>query len=84
LKHFLPPPVGDTTIKDGFSLCPSKAIIGGSCATIWLWEPEKIIEWIENEINKAGKIEGLVFTSAGVMPPAADIEKIKKVRMHLF
>lgn len=82
IEAFSSPPVGDTTIKDGFSLCPSKAIIGGTCATIWLLETDKIIEWIESEIKKAGKIEGLVLTSAGVMPPAADIEKIRKVRMY--
>lgn len=80
IEAFSSPPVGDTTIKDGFDLCPSKAIIGGTCATIWLYDVESIILWIEEEIRKAGKIEGLVLTSAGVMPPAADIEKIKKVR----
>lgn len=84
IEAFSAPPVGNTTVADGFTLCPSKTIIGGTCANVWLKDAVGIIEWIEAELSHAGKIEGLVLTSAGVMPPAASIEKIKKVREHFL
>lgn len=84
IEAFSAPPVGNTTVTDGFTLCPSKTIIGGTCANVWLKDVNGIIEWIEAELCRAGRIEGLVLTCAGVMPPAASIEKIKKVREHFL
>lgn len=84
IEAFSAPPVGNTTITDGFTLCPSKTIIGGTCANVWLKEANGIIEWIETALQQAGKIEGLVLTSAGAMPPMVPIEKIKKVREHFL
>ena len=43
IEAFSAPTIGDTTIKDGFTQCPSKVIIGGTSATTWLMEEEDIV-----------------------------------------
>jgi len=80
IEAYTSPPVGDTTIADRVALCPSTAIIGGTSATLWLRPVDEICAAIENDFHNAGTLRGCVLTSAGVMPPAASIEKIAKVR----
>ena len=80
IEAYTSPPVGDTTIADRVALCPSTAIIGGTSATLWLRPVDEICAAIENDFHDAGTLRGCVLTSAGVMPPAASIEKIAKVR----
>ena len=80
IEAYTSPPVGDTTIADRVALCPSTAIIGGTNATTWLRPAEGICSEIEKSLDEAGTIRGCVLTCAGVMPPAASLEKIAKVR----
>jgi hypothetical protein len=46
---------------------------------IWLEKAETIIEYLEDEFAKLPHLRGIVVTSGGVMPPAAGLDKIKKV-----
>jgi uroporphyrinogen-III decarboxylase len=79
IEAYTSPPVGNTTIADRARLCPDTAVIGGTNATLWLRPANEIGEEIEKSIAEAGTTRGLVLTSAGVMPPAATIEKIRQV-----
>ena len=80
IEAYTSPPVGDTTIAERVALCPNTAIIGGTSATLWLRPADEICATIEKDFHDAGTLRGCVLTSAGVMPPAASIEKIAKVR----
>lgn len=80
IEAYTAPPVGNTTIADRVKLCPSKAIIGGTDATLWLKPVNEICAAIEASIREAGTLRGLVLTSAGVMTPLCSLEKIKQVR----
>jgi len=74
------PPIGDTPLSDRTALAPSMAVIGGTCANTWLQPVEAICETMVRDLRAAGGLRGVVFTSAGVMPPGCPIEKIAQVR----
>ncbi len=80
MEAFTSATVGDTGIKDGFTMLPGKGIIGGTCASTWLLGEKEIIDRILFDIAEAGGTRGLYLTSAGVMPFSASVEKIKAVR----
>ena len=80
IEAYTSPSVGNTTLADRVKLCPRVAVIGGTNAALWLRPAAEICEEIEKSIRDAGTTRGLVLTSAGVMPPAASIEKIRRVR----
>jgi len=83
IEAYTAPPVGNTTLADRVALCPTKAVIGGTDATLWLKPVEEICEAIKQHLADAGSLQGVVLTSAGVMPPACSIEKIRQVREHV-
>ena len=80
IEAYTSPPIGNTTLADRVNLCPSKAIIGGTDATLWMRPVDEICAHIEQSLDEADGMRGVVLTSAGVMPPAVSIEKIKEVR----
>lgn len=73
------PPVGDTTWADAVRLCPGKAVLGGTCASLWLRPVPEIVDAILTDIATAATTRGLILTSGGVMPPAASPDKIRDV-----
>lgn len=82
IEAYTAPPVGDTTIADRARLCPTKAVIGGTDATLWLRPVEEICATIEASLRASGGMNGVVLTSAGVMTPLCPIEKIREVREY--
>jgi uroporphyrinogen-III decarboxylase len=80
IEAYTSPPVGDTTLADRAALCPSKGIIGGTSAALWIRPASEICEAIEREFAEAGTHLGVVLTSAGVLPPSVTIEKVEQVR----
>ncbi|MCL1793655.1 MAG: uroporphyrinogen decarboxylase family protein [Oscillospiraceae bacterium] len=78
-EAFTAPPLGDCTLRDGRAACPDKCLIGGTYAMLWLEDAGTIIKFLENEFLKLPHLRGVVVTSGGVMPPMAEIDKIKKV-----
>ncbi|MEW6358526.1 MAG: uroporphyrinogen decarboxylase family protein [Planctomycetota bacterium] len=80
IEAYTSPPVGDTTLADRTALAPHTSVIGGTNATLWLAPVDTICETIRRDLAAAGGMRGVVLTSAGVMPPAAAIPKIAKVR----
>ena len=78
-EAFTAPPLGDCALSDGRAACPGKCLIGGTYAMLWLEDERTIIQFLEEEFAKLPHLRGIVVTSGGVMPPAADLQKIKKV-----
>ena len=79
MEAFTSPPVGDTRLLDGRAACADKCLIGGTNATLWLEDAGTIIAEIERDLGALPHTRGIVVTSAGVMPPAASPETIRKV-----
>ena len=78
-EAFTSPPIGDTTLIDGRTLCPDKCLIGGSNAALWMRPAGEIIEQLERDLDALPHHRGIVVTSGGVMPPAAGPETIRDV-----
>ena len=78
-EAFTSPPVGNTTFLDGRAACPDTCLIGGTNAALWLRPTEEIIETLRHDLDELPHTRGLIPSSAGVMPPAASLEKIKAV-----
>jgi uroporphyrinogen-III decarboxylase len=78
-EAFTSPPVGNTRLIDGRTACPDKAIIGGTNACLWTQEVGEIISESKRDLDALPHRRGIVFTSAGVMPPLCPPETIKKV-----
>ncbi len=79
VEAFSSPSVGDTTIKDGYMSLHDKTIIGGTCATTWLMEKDKIVDTILRDVEDAGGTHRLFLSSGGVMPFSTTPDIIKYV-----
>lgn len=79
IEAFSTLPIGNTTLLDGRTACPDKCLIGGTNAVLWTMDADTIIGQLEKELDALPHHRGIVITSAGVMPPAAAPETIKKV-----
>jgi len=78
-EAFTTPPVGNTTLLDGRTECPDKALVGGTNAALWLEPAERIIAEIEADLDALPHHRGIVISSAGMMPPGCRPETVKAV-----
>lgn len=72
-------PVGNTSLAEGRRRMPSKALMGGTNATLWLAPAETIIEDVRRDLAECPDHRKIFLTSAGVLPPAVSFEKAKTV-----
>ena len=79
-EAFTSPPVGNTALIDGRSVCPDVCIIGGTNAAFWMRDdPTVIISQLEKDLAALPHLRGIVVSSAGVMPSSCSPETIRKV-----
>ncbi len=78
-EAFTTPPVGDTMLADGRARMPSKALIGGTNATLWLESVETIVETVGQDLAACPDRRGIFLPSAGVLPPPVSFEKASQV-----
>lgn len=78
-EAFTSPPVGNTTLVDGRTVCPDTCLIGGTNAALWTYPAATIIAELACHLEALPHHRGLVITSAGVMPPRASPQTIKAV-----
>lgn len=76
-------PLGDVSLAEGRKRMPSKALIGGTNATLWLEEPDVIVESVAKDLAECENKRGIFLTSAGVLPPLVPVEKVKIVNEQL-
>jgi uroporphyrinogen-III decarboxylase len=72
-------PVGNVTIAQGRTEMPSKCLIGGTNAALWLRPAEEIIAEVAADIAACPDRRRVVLTSAGVLPKAVGFDKAKQV-----
>ncbi|MGD2174636.1 MAG: uroporphyrinogen decarboxylase family protein [Candidatus Brocadiaceae bacterium] len=82
-EAFTTPPVGDTMLADGRRRMPSKALIGGTNATLWLKPAERIVEAVAEDLSHCPDRRKIFLTSAGVLPPPVSFEKARRVVAEL-
>ena len=78
-EAFTSPTLGNTTLLDGRTHCPTKCLIGGTNAMLWLRPAEEIIAQVRRDLDALPHHRGIVVTSAGVMPPRCPPETIRAV-----
>jgi len=72
-------PLGDLSLAEGRRRMPSKALIGGTNATLWLEPAETIIEAVAADVAACPDRRRIFLTSAGVLPPLVPFEKARRV-----
>ncbi len=77
-EAYTTPPVGDTTLADGRTRMPGKALIGGTNATLWLAPVEKIVATVAEDLANCPDRRKIFLTSAGVLPPPVSFEKARR------
>ena len=72
-------PLGDVSLAEGRRRMPSKALIGGTNATLWLSAPENILATVAADLAACPDRRKIFLTSAGVLPPVVNFEKARTV-----
>jgi hypothetical protein len=78
-EAFTTPPLGDVTLADGRARMPSKALIGGTNATLWMEPAETIIRTVADDLAACPDRRKIFLTSAGVLPAGVSLDKARQV-----
>ena len=70
-------PLGDVSLADGRRRMPSKALWGGTNATLWLEPVETIVRTVADDLADCPDTRKIFLTSAGVLPPPVSFEKAR-------
>lgn len=72
-------PLGDVSLAEGRQRMPSKTLIGGTNATLWLEPMETIVETVRKDLAECADRKKIFLTSAGVLSPLVSFEKAREV-----
>ncbi len=78
-EAFTTRPLGDVSLAEGRRRMPSKALIGGTNATLWLASEDTIVRTVAEDLAQCPDRRKIFLTSAGVLPPPVSFEKAKAV-----
>lgn len=78
-EAFTTRPVGDVSLAEGRERMPSKALIGGTNATLLTQPFGRIVETVREDLANCPNRRKIFLTSAGVLPPPVSFEKAKKL-----
>ena len=78
-EAYTTPPLGDVTLADGRRRMPSKALMGGTNATLWLEPVERIVQTVAADLAACPDRRRIFLTSAGVLPPLVSFHKARRV-----
>jgi len=76
-------PVGDVTLAEGRTRMPSKALWGGTNATLWLAPIDVIVETVAADLANCPDTRKIFLTSAGVLPPPVSFDKARQTVAEL-
>ena len=72
-------PLGDCSLSEGRKRMPSKALIGGTNATLWLEPVSIIVATVEQDLAACPDRRKIFLTSAGVLPSPVPFDKAEAV-----
>jgi uroporphyrinogen-III decarboxylase len=72
-------PLGNVSLAEGRRRMPSKALVGGTNATLWLEPVEKIVATVAADLGECPDRRRIFLTSAGVLSPLVSFEKARQV-----
>jgi uroporphyrinogen-III decarboxylase len=72
-------PLGDVSLAEGRRRMPSRSLIGGTNATLWLEPADRIVEEVARDLADCPDRRKIFLTSAGVLPPPVPFEKARTV-----
>ena len=78
-EAYTTPPVGDTTLAEGRERMPSKALIGGTNATLLTQPLERIVNTVSEDLQNCPNQRKIFLTSAGVLPAPVSFEKARNI-----
>jgi uroporphyrinogen-III decarboxylase len=70
-------PLGDVSLAEGRTRMPSKALIGGTNATLWMSDPEEIAAAVSADLDQCPDRRKIFLTSAGVLPAGVSLNKAR-------
>lgn len=76
-------PLGDVSLAEGKKRMPSKALIGGTNATLWMAHEDSIVQAVSEDLDNCENKRGIFLTSAGVLTSLSSMEKTKRVVQRL-
>ena len=79
IEAFTAPPLGNTRLVDGRTKAPSKTLIGGTNAMVWLEPVEKIRAFIEGELAACPDRRRIILTTAGEAPQKCPAETFRAI-----
>ncbi|MHC4592734.1 MAG: uroporphyrinogen decarboxylase family protein [Planctomycetota bacterium] len=82
-EAYTTPPVGDVMLADGRRRMPSKALMGGTNATLWLKPADAIAQSVAEDLARCPDRRKILLTSAGVLPPPVSFVKARRVVAEL-
>ncbi len=72
-------PLGSVSLAEGRTRMPSKALIGGTNATLWLASVDEIVQTVERDLSACPDRRKIFLTSAGVLPAPVSFDKARAV-----
>ncbi|MBI5723922.1 MAG: hypothetical protein HZA50_08195 [Planctomycetes bacterium] len=72
-------PLGNVSLAEGRKRMPSKSLIGGTNATLWMQPAEEIVRTVAEDLANCPDRRKIFLTSAGVLPPMVSMEKATQV-----
>jgi len=83
IEAYTSPTLGNTRLVDGRTKAPTKTLVGGTNAMVWLMDVEAIEDYLRTELDACPDHRRIVLTTAGVAPPACPAEKFRAVGQWL-
>ena len=71
-------PLGNVSLAEGRRRMPSKALWGGTNATLWLEPVEQIVATVAEDLANCPDTRKIFLTSAGVLPPPVSFAKARE------
>ncbi|MFP4176848.1 MAG: uroporphyrinogen decarboxylase family protein [Candidatus Brocadiia bacterium] len=78
-EAFTTPPVGDCTLAEGRQRMPSKALFGGTNATLLTQPLDSIIDEVSRDLQNCPDRRKIFLTSAGVLPAPISFDKARQI-----
>ena len=78
-EAFTTRPLGDVSLAEGRTRMPSKVLLGGTNATLWLRPPEEIVDTVRQDLERCPDHRKIFLTSGGALPPDVPFEKASEV-----